>query len=70
MGALFGGDAVKLKWQGFALIAPTLQVVSPKGKTIEGVGVQPDILIPECKNSGSQCLEKSSQNCRCVGITG
>lgn len=59
MGALLGGDAVRLKWQGFALIAPTLQVISPKGKTIEGVGVQPDILIPECKNSGGQCLEKA-----------
>jgi C-terminal processing protease CtpA/Prc len=59
MGALFGGDAVRLNWQGFALIAPTLQVISPKGNTIEGVGVQPDISIPECKNSGSQCLEKA-----------
>ncbi|MFQ4146480.1 S41 family peptidase [Chlorogloeopsis sp. ULAP02] len=59
MGALFGGDAVRLNWQGFALIVPTLQVISPKGNTIEGVGVQPDIQIPECKNSGSQCLEKA-----------
>jgi hypothetical protein len=23
------------------------------------VGVQPDIQIPECKNSGKQCLEKA-----------
>jgi C-terminal processing protease CtpA/Prc len=59
MGALFGGDAVRLDWQGFALIAPTLQVISPKGNTIEGVGVQPDIQIPECQNSGSQCLDKA-----------
>jgi hypothetical protein len=59
MGALFGGDAIKLSWQGFALIAPALQVISPKGNTIEGVGVQPDIQIPECKNGGSQCLEKA-----------
>ncbi|MDM9384531.1 S41 family peptidase [Chlorogloeopsis sp. ULAP01] len=59
MGALFGGDAVRLNWQGFALIVPTLQVISPKGNTIEGVGVKPDIQIPECKNSGSQCLEKA-----------
>jgi C-terminal processing protease CtpA/Prc len=59
MGALFGGEAFKLKWQGFALIAPTMQVISPKGNTIEGVGVQPDIQIPECKNSGKQCLEKA-----------
>lgn len=59
MGALFGGDAVRLDWQGFALIAPTLQVISPKGNTIEGVGVQPDIQIPKCQNSGTQCLEKA-----------
>ena len=59
MGALFGGDAFRLDWQGFALIVPTLQVTSPKGNTIEGVGVQPDVEIPECQNSGSQCLEKA-----------
>lgn len=59
MGALFGGDAFRLRWQGFALIVPTVQVVSPKGNTIEGVGVQPDIEIPECANSSSQCLEKA-----------
>lgn len=61
IGALFGGDAFRLRWQGFALVAPTLQVVSPKGHTIEGVGVQPDIEIPECANSGNQCLEKAIQ---------
>jgi C-terminal processing protease CtpA/Prc len=59
MGALFGGEAFRLRWQGFALIVPTVQVVSPKGNTIEGVGVQPDIEIPECVNSSSQCLEKA-----------
>lgn len=57
MGALFSGEAFKLSWQGFALIAPTAQVISPKGNTIEGVGVQPDIQIPECKNNGKGCLE-------------
>ncbi|KAB8319765.1 hypothetical protein SD81_013215 [Tolypothrix campylonemoides VB511288] len=59
MGALFAGEAFKLRWQGFALIAPIGQVISPKGNTIEGVGVQPDIEIPECKNSNPQCLEKA-----------
>ncbi|TBR60280.1 hypothetical protein B4U84_05210 [Westiellopsis prolifica IICB1] len=59
MGALFGGDAFRLRWQGFALIVPTVQVVSPKGNTIEGVGVQPDIEIPECANSSTQCIEKA-----------
>ncbi|WP_231510284.1 S41 family peptidase [Fischerella sp. PCC 9605] len=59
MGALYGGEAFKLRWQGFALIAPTIQVASPKGNTIEGVGVQPDIEIPECKSSGKNCLEKA-----------
>jgi hypothetical protein len=61
IGALFGGDAFRLKWPGFALIAPTVQVVSPKGHTIEGVGVPPDIEIPECANDGSQCLDKAIQ---------
>jgi C-terminal processing protease CtpA/Prc len=61
MGALFAGEAFKLRWQGFALIAPVGQVISPKGNTIEGVGVQPDIEIPECKNSNPQCLEKAIQ---------
>ena len=59
MGALFAGEAFKLSWRGFALIAPTAQVISPKGNTIEGVGVQPDVQIPECKNSGKRCLEKA-----------
>lgn len=59
MGALFGGEAFRLRWQGFALVAPTLQVVSPKGHTIEGVGVKPDVEIPECASRGSQCLEKA-----------
>jgi hypothetical protein len=26
---------------------------------MEGVGVQPDIQIPECANGGSQCFEKA-----------
>jgi C-terminal processing protease CtpA/Prc len=59
MGALLAGEAFKLKWQGFALVAPTAQVFSPKGNTIEGVGVEPDIEIPECNNSGNQCLERA-----------
>ncbi|KAB8335430.1 hypothetical protein SD80_003680 [Scytonema tolypothrichoides VB-61278] len=59
MGALLAGEAFKLSWQGFALIVPTAQVISPNGNTIEGVGVQPDIQIPECKNSSKRCLEKA-----------
>ncbi len=59
MGALLAGEAFKLTWRGFALIAPTAQVISPKGNMIEGVGVQPDFEIPECKNAGKQCLEKA-----------
>jgi C-terminal processing protease CtpA/Prc len=59
MGMLFGGEAFKLKWHGYALIVPVTQVISPKGRIIEGVGVQPDIEIPECKNGGEQCLEKA-----------
>lgn len=58
MGALFGAEAFKLKWQGFALIAPVFQVISPKGNIIEGVGVEPDIEIPKCADGGTQCLEK------------
>ncbi|MBD1998774.1 hypothetical protein H6G00_19440 [Leptolyngbya sp. FACHB-541] len=61
MGALLGGDAFRLRWKGFALIAPTVQVISPKGLTIEGVGVPPDVEIPECANGGSQCLERAIQ---------
>lgn len=67
MGALFSGEAFKLPWRGFALIAPTAQVISPKGNTIEGVGVQPDIQIPECKNNGKGCLEKAIE--LIVGMT-
>lgn len=59
MGAVLAGEAFRLKWQGFALIAPTAQVFSPNGKRIEGVGVHPDIPIPGCANHGSQCLEKA-----------
>lgn len=59
MGAVLAAEAFKLRWQGFALIAPTAQVFSPKGNVIEGVGVQPDIEIPECKNEGKQCLEEA-----------
>ncbi|MCU0533902.1 MAG: S41 family peptidase [Hydrococcus sp. Prado102] len=59
MGALLVGEAFKLKWQGFALVAPTAQVFSPKGNIIEGVGVEPDIQILECKNNGTQCLDRA-----------
>ncbi|WP_199305867.1 S41 family peptidase [Pseudanabaena sp. FACHB-2040] len=67
MGALLGGDAFRLNWPGYALIAPTMQVVSPKGHTIEGVGVPPDIEIPECANGGSQCLEKALEIVNAAG---
>lgn len=67
MGALLGGDAFKLNWSGYALIAPVLQVVSPKGHTIEGVGVPPDIEIPECANGGSQCLDKALEIVNAAG---
>jgi hypothetical protein len=59
MGMLFGGEAFKLKWPGYALIVPVTQVLSPNGRIVEGVGVQPDIEIRECKNGGAQCLEKA-----------
>lgn len=59
MGALLGGDAFRLRWQGFALIVPAVQVVSSKGYIIEGVGAQPDIEIPECANHDSQCFERA-----------
>lgn len=58
MGMLFGGEAFQLRWRGFALIVPVTKVISPKGRIIEGVGVQPDIEISDCKNGGKQCLEK------------
>ncbi|ARV58877.1 hypothetical protein BZZ01_09740 [Nostocales cyanobacterium HT-58-2] len=67
MGALLAGEAFKLRWQGFALIAPTAQVFSPKGNIIEAVGVQPDIQISECKNSGKICLEKAIEVAGRVG---
>jgi C-terminal processing protease CtpA/Prc len=59
MGALLAGDAFRLEWQGFAVIVPTAQVVLPNGDMVEGIGVQPDIEIPECANGGNQCLEKA-----------
>lgn len=61
IGAVLSAEAFKLRWQGFALIAPTAQVFSPKGNPIEGVGVQPDHQIPECKSDGDseRCLEQA-----------
>ncbi|OUL17383.1 hypothetical protein BV372_35200 [Nostoc sp. T09] len=58
-GSVLGGGVFKLRWQGYILLAPISQTFSPKGNVIEGRGVQPDILIPECQNSGKQCLEKA-----------
>ncbi|WP_375505102.1 S41 family peptidase [uncultured Nostoc sp.] len=58
-GSVLGGGVFKLRWPGFILLAPISQTFSLKGSTIEGRGVQPDIQIPECKNSGNQCLEKA-----------
>jgi hypothetical protein len=60
-GSALAGEAFKLNWPGFALIAPTAQVFSPKGNPIEGVGVQPNIQIPECKSDrdSDHCLEKA-----------
>lgn len=58
-GSVLGGGVFKLRWRGFIILAPIAQTISPKGNIIEGVGVQPDIQIPECKNSGNQCLEKA-----------
>ncbi|MBW4428510.1 MAG: hypothetical protein KME50_29800, partial [Nostoc desertorum CM1-VF14] len=58
-GSVLGGAVFKLRWQGFILLAPISQTFSFKGNTIEGRGVQPDIPIPECKSSSSQCLEKA-----------
>ncbi|WP_190945296.1 S41 family peptidase [Nostoc flagelliforme] len=58
-GSVLGGGVFKLRWQGFILLAPISQTFSPKGNTIEGKGVEPDISIPECKNNGNQCLEKA-----------
>ncbi|MCC5639077.1 hypothetical protein LC593_25245 [Nostoc sp. CHAB 5844] len=58
-GSVLGGGVFKLKWPGFILLAPISQTFSPKGNKIESKGVQPDIQIPECKNSNNKCLEKA-----------
>lgn len=58
-GSVLGGGVFKLRWQGFIILAPIAHTLSPKGNTIEGKGVQPDIEISECKNSSDRCFEKA-----------
>lgn len=58
-GSVLGANVFKLRWQGFILMAPISQTFSPKGNILEGRGVQPDILIPECQNNGKLCLAKA-----------
>lgn len=58
-GSVLGAGVFKLRWQGFIILAPIAHTVSPKGNTIEGIGVQPDIEIAACQNSGDRCLEEA-----------
>ncbi|WP_197036133.1 S41 family peptidase [Fischerella sp. PCC 9605] len=58
-GSVLGGGVFKLRWPGFVILAPIAQTISPNGNTIEGKGIEPDIEISECKNSGEQCFEKA-----------
>lgn len=58
-GSVLGGGVFKLRWQGFIILAPIAYTVSPEGNVIEGKGVQPDIEIAECENSGDRCFEEA-----------
>ncbi len=59
-GSVLGGGVFKLRWQGFIILAPIAYTVSPKGKPIEGIGVQPDINITTCENSSDLCFEEAT----------
>ena len=58
-GSVLGGGVFKLRWQGFIILAPIAYTVSPGGNAIEGKGVQPDIEMTECENSGDRCFEEA-----------
>ncbi|WP_153061800.1 S41 family peptidase [Gloeocapsopsis dulcis] len=58
-GSVLGGGVFKLRWQGFIILAPIAYTVSPEDNAIEGKGVQPDIEIATCDNSGDRCFEQA-----------
>ena len=57
-GAVLGATAFKPIWKGFLALIPTTQVLSPHNKLYEGLGLKPDIVIPECDKLDQQkkCL--------------
>ncbi|MFZ5558697.1 MAG: S41 family peptidase [Pseudomonadota bacterium] len=58
-GAVLGAGVFKLPWPGYALIVPVLGTLSPMGRIHEGVGVAPDVEIPECHDRPEECLTRA-----------
>lgn len=57
-GQVLGGILFKLPWKGYSALMPVSQVISPKGKLYEGVGISPDIEIPSCDKPDDKCISK------------
>jgi carboxyl-terminal processing protease len=47
-GELLSSVLFRTAWRGYALLAPVGSVTSPGGMVIEGVGVAPDVALPQC----------------------
>lgn len=62
-GAVLGATAYKPFWKGYLALIPYSQILSPKKKLYEGVGVAPDIHLSECskEDDNKSCLEKALQ---------
>ena len=47
-GEVLAAHGVKSPWNGYLIVVPFGTVLSPKGRTIEGVGIEPDVPIDSC----------------------
>jgi hypothetical protein len=58
-GEVLAGQGIKTPWNGYLLVVPFGTATSPKGKTIEGVGVAPSAAIEACADAKepNACLE-------------
>lgn len=59
-GVVLGSEGVKGPWKGYLMIVPFATVLSPKGRTIEAKGVEPDVVLDACARPGGDaraCLD-------------
>jgi hypothetical protein len=47
-GSVLSAEGVKAPWKGYVVMIPIATVASPKGHTIEGTGIEPDVVLDEC----------------------